>query len=181
MTRKLANARPSRRGRSSTRRFSGREPGNYNQRTERGFATHDDALAWWLAQKNNQHRPVAKAEVIKAAPLTLAQFSKRWLASIANTITPGAHATYGMHVEHWIVPSLGDALLVDLEREPERIEAAQAKWLTAPRRDGRKGCVSPGYVRSVRTTLQTILNRAKKLRLIVVNPCEFVGSGARAA
>jgi integrase len=152
----------------------GREPGDYRQAVERGFATEDDARRWWLTQKQNQHRPVRKVEVIKAAPLTLAQFSGRWLTSISNTITAGARNTYAMHVNHWIVPELGDMLLVDLERQPELIEQAQAKWLSAPRHDGRKGCVTPGYVKSVRNTLTTILNRAKKLRLISVNPTEFV-------
>ena len=36
-----------------------------------------------------------------------------------------------------------------------------------------RGVVTPGFVRSIRT-LNTVLNRAKKLRLITVNPCEFV-------
>jgi len=34
--------------------------------------------------------------------------------------------------------------------------------------------VTPGFVKSVRSTLNTALNRAKKFRLLSVNPCEFV-------
>jgi site-specific recombinase XerC len=34
--------------------------------------------------------------------------------------------------------------------------------------------VTPGFVKSMRSTLNTALNRARKLRLISVNPCEFV-------
>lgn len=149
-------------------------PGDYRTTRERGFASEDDAITWWMLQKQNRHRPVRKAEAIKAAPWTLADFSRRWLTSIANTITAGARTTYTMHVEHWIIPALGDVLLPDLERQPELIEQAQAKWITAPRRDGREGCVTRGYVKSIRNTLTTILNRAKKLRLIAVNPTEFV-------
>ncbi|MGA7248963.1 MAG: site-specific integrase [Candidatus Cybelea sp.] len=149
-------------------------PGDYRTKRERGFATRDAAITWWMLQKQNQHRPVRKAEAVKAAPLTLTEFSKRWLASIASTVTTGARSTYIKHVEHWIVPSLGDVLLPDLERQPELIEAAQARWLTAPRRDHRKGCVTPGYVKSIRNTLTTILNRAKRLRLISINPTEVV-------
>ena len=149
-------------------------PGDYRTKRERGFATRDAAITWWMLQKQNQHRPVRKAEAVKAAPLTLTEFSKRWLASIASTVTTGARSTYIKHVEHWIVPSLGDVLLPDLERQPELIELAQARWLTAPRRDHRKGCVTPGYVKSIRNTLTTILNRAKRLRLISINPTEVV-------
>ena len=77
-------------------------------------------------------------------------------------------------VRLWIRPSLGDVLLCDLERSPEIIEQAQASWLTDERKDGRKGTVTPGFVKSVRSTLNTALNKAKKKRLITVNPCEFV-------
>jgi integrase len=149
-------------------------PGDYRTKRERGFESFDDALTWWQLQKQNQHRPVRKFEAIKAAPLTLAEFSRRWLASIANSVTAGARATYAKHVEHWIVPALGDELLPDLERQPELIEHAQTTWLAAPRRDNREGCLTPGYVKSIRNTLTTMLNRAKKLKLISTNPTELV-------
>jgi integrase len=149
-------------------------PGDYRSKRERGFVTEDDAIAWWLLQKANRHRPVRKDEAIKAAPLALREFADRWLGSISNTVTAGALATYEKHVRCWIKPALGDVLLCDLEAEPQLIERAQTAWLTFPRQDGRKGSVTPRYVRSVRNTLTTILNRAKRLRLISVNPTEFV-------
>ncbi len=150
------------------------QAGDYRTKRERGFRTEDDAIAWWLLQKANRNRPVRKDEAIKAQPLTLSEFAASWLKSITNTVTSGALATYEKHVRCWIKPALGDVLLCDLEREPQLIERAQTAWLTLPRRDGRKGSVTPRYVRSVRNTLTTILNRAKRLRLISVNPTEFV-------
>jgi len=150
------------------------EAGDYRCKRERGFQTEDDAIAWWVLQKSNRHRPVRKDEAIKAAPLTLGQFADRWLKSLSNTVTVGALATYEKHVRCWIKPTLGEVLLCDLEQDPQMIEQAQTAWLTRPRRDNREGNVTPRYVRSVRNTLTTILNRAKRLRLINVNPTEFV-------
>jgi integrase len=151
-----------------------RKPGERGQGAERGFASEADAIAWWVLQKQNQHRPVAKAEAVKEAPITLDAFLDRWLKGCATTMSTGALATCEKHARLWIRPSLGHVLLCDLERSPEIIEQAQASWLTDERKDGRKGTVTPGFVKSVRSTLNTALNRAKKLRLIAVNPCEFV-------
>lgn len=159
-----------------TVRYDAASAGHRKQRKVGGFKTYDDAALWWLEQKNNPHRDVPVAEVIKPAPLTLRAFGARWLASMKDTVTSGALATYEKHVRCWLEPSLGDVLLVDLERQPELIEQAQTAWLTQRRRDGRKGCVTPGYVKSVRNTLTTILNRAKRLKLIAVNPTEFVNT-----
>lgn len=150
------------------------QPGDYRSKRERGFRTEDDAIAWWLLQKANQHRPVRRDEAIKGRPLALGEFADRWLGSISNSVTSGTLATYEKHVRCWIKPALGDVLLCDLEHEPQLIERAQTAWLTLPRKDGRRGSVTPRYVRSVRNTLTTILNRAKRLRLISVNPTEFV-------
>jgi integrase len=151
-----------------------RQRGDYRAKRERGFASEDDAIAWWILQKQNRHRPVAKAEAVKAAPLTLDAFLDRWLKSSATTLSAAALATCEKHARLWIRPSLGHVLLPDLERSPDLIEQAQASWLTSPRKDGRKGVVTPGFVKSIRSTLNTALNRAKKLRLVTANPCEFV-------
>lgn len=151
-----------------------RKPGERGQSAERGFATEADAIAWWVLQKQNQHRPVAKAEAVKDPPMTLDAFLDRWLKACATTMSAGALATCEKHTRLWIRPSLGQVLLCDLERSPALIEQAQAEWLTQSRKDGRKGVVTPGFVKSLRSTLNTVLNRAKKLRLIVANPCEFV-------
>jgi integrase len=151
-----------------------RKPGERRQTAERGFVSEADAIAWWAAQKANPQRPVAKVEVIKEAPITVGAFLEKWLRASANTMSTGALATCEKHVRLWIRPSLGDVLLCDLERLPEIIEQAQASWLTDERKDGRKGTVTPGFVKSVRSTLNTALNKAKKKRLITVNPCGFV-------
>ncbi len=42
------------------------------------------------------------------------------------------------------------------------------------RKDGRNGCLSARFTKSIWSTLRTALNRAKRLRLITTNPCDFV-------
>lgn len=148
-----------------------REPGEYRSKRERGFATRDDAIAWWLEQKKNPQRPVSKAEVIREAPLTLAAFLERWLKTIRASIGAGALRQYESHVREHIVPSLGHLLLIDLERNPQAIEEAMASWT---RKDGRGGDLSPGFVKKVWSTLRAALNKATRLRHIANNPCEFV-------
>jgi hypothetical protein len=136
-----------------------RKPGDYRKGVERGFASEADAIAWWVVQKQNQHRPVAKAEAVKEAPITLDAFLDRWLKGCATTMSAGALATCEKHARLWIRPSIGQVLLCELERSPTLIEQAQAAWLTQPRKDKRAGVVTPGFVKSVRSTLNTVLNR----------------------
>jgi integrase len=148
-----------------------RKPGDYRQGVERGFASESDAIAWWVLQKQNQHRPIAKAEAVKEAPVTLGEFLDRWLKASKSALSPGAFRQYESHVREHLRPSLGSKLLLDLERSPERIEEAMAAW---NRKDGRSGRLSARFTKSVWSTLRTALNKAKRLRLITTNPCDFV-------
>ena len=45
---------------------------------------------------------------------------------------------------------------------------------TWDRKDGRDGSLSARFTKSVWSTLRTALNKAKRLRIIATNPCEFV-------
>jgi integrase len=146
-------------------------PGDYRSVRERGFATRDDATAWWLEQKKNGGRHVAKAEVVKEAPITVGEFLERWLKTIRNSIGSGALHQYESHAREHLIPSLGHLLLLDLERGPQVVEEAMAAW---KRKDGREGDLSPLFVKKVWSTLRTACNKAKKLRLITSNPCDFI-------
>lgn len=146
-------------------------PGDYRSERERGFATRDDAIAWWLEQKKNRHRRVAKAEVVKEAPITVGDFLERWLKTIRSSIGAGALHQYESHAREHLIPSFGHLLLAELDRSPQVIEEAMSSW---KRKDGRKGDLSPLFVKKVWSTLRTACNKAKKLRLITSNPCDFV-------
>jgi integrase len=147
------------------------QAGDYRTKRERGFRTENDAIEWWLLQKANRHRPVRKDEAVKEAPVTLGEFLDRWLKAIKSSIGAGAFHQYESHVREHLKPSLGDVLLLDLERNPQTIEDAMASWT---RKDGRKGDLSPLFIKKVWSTLRTGCNRARKLRIITTNPCDFV-------
>jgi integrase len=146
-------------------------PGDYRTKRERGFATKDDAIAWWLEQKKNRHRTVAKAEVIKEPPPTVAAFLERWLKTIRPSIGSGTLHQYESHAHEHLIPSLGENLLVDLERNPLLIEEAMTTW---KRKDGRPGELSPLFVKKVWSTLRTACNKARKLGIITRNPCDSI-------
>jgi integrase len=148
-----------------------RKPGDYRKGVERGFATKDDAIAWWVLRKANPQRPVAKAEAIKEAPLTVREFLERWLNATRASVGAGALRQYESHVREHLVPSLGHHLLADLERNPMIIQDAMASW---KRKDGRDGDLSSGFVKKVWSTLRTALNKARRLRHISSNPCDSV-------
>lgn len=148
-----------------------RVPGDYRTKRERGFRSYENALDWWLKQKQNPHRAVAKAEVVTEAPLTLGAFLEGWLKRVRRSIGAGAFRQYESHVREHIAPSLGHVLLLELEGNAELIEEAMASW---KRSDGRIGKLSPGFVKKVWATLRTALNDAKRKRKIASNPCECV-------
>jgi len=148
-----------------------RDPGDYSQAIERGFKTENDAIAWWITRKQNPHRPVRKAEVIKPAPPTVAEFLESWLKMIRHSVGSGTFHQYESHVREHLIPSLGDHLLVDVERDPQVIEEAMASW---KRTDGRPGDLSPLFVKKVWSTLRTACNKARKRHLIATNPCDSV-------
>ena len=149
----------------------GRAKGDYHQCAERGFLSESDALAWWTHQKQNPDRDVPKAEVIKPALSTVADFLEQWLKSSRRALSAGAFRQYESHVREHIIPSLGTRLLVELEREPALIEEAMASW---KRRDGRPGDLSPLFVKKVWSTLRTACNKARKLKKLASNPCDCV-------
>lgn len=146
-------------------------PGDHRAKRERGFSSYDEALAWFLEQKANPQRHVAKAEVIKEPPLSLDEFLVRWLKTKRGSIGAGAYRQYETHVRKHLVPSLGYRLLGELERDPQIIEEAMASWT---RKDGRTGDLSPLFIKKVWSTLRTALNKAKKLRHIATNPCILI-------
>lgn len=153
-----------------TVRYDAASAGPRKQRKLGGFVTYDDAALWWLAQKNNPHRDVPVAEVIKPAPITFRAFAEQWLRGVKSAVSAGTFRQYESHVREHLLPSFGDLPLVDLERRPNLIEEAMASW---KRKDGRAGGLSARFTKSVWSTLRTALDRAKRLRLISTNPCEF--------
>ena len=102
-----------------------RKPGERRQRAERGFASEADAIAWWVLQKQNQHRPVAKAEAVKEAPITLEEFLDRWLKTSKGALSAGAYRQYESHVRKHLRPSLGSAFSLIWSA---RLSGSRKRW-----------------------------------------------------
>lgn len=106
--------------------------------------------------------------------MTVQQYLEKWLGSAADTVSPSALHAYRNHVEKHIIPALGSVRLTELR--PQHIERAKARWAsTAPKRRKLKGLIlSSRTVHHVFCTLHVALNRAKRQRLITLNPCGLV-------
>lgn len=103
---------------------------------------------------------------------TLGQYLEHWLDMIAHDVTARTLQAYRGHVELHIVSTIGNVKLGDLR--PAHIDAAKRAWITGERKDKKAGSLSPHTVKHVFSTLFTALNKAKRQRIIAVNPCESV-------
>jgi len=140
------------------------------QKSKSGFPTRKKAEAWFNQKADELTRGIIAVD----EKTTLAQFLKSWLQASSSGVSPAALHSYENHVTLHIEPLLGALRLRDLR--PQHIEGAIDKWLSQPRKDGRPGTLSRRTVRHIYATLNVALNKAKRQRLIHVNPCELVDS-----
>jgi integrase len=148
-----------------------REPGEpRRQKLKSGFHTRKEADAWLTQKAEELRQGVAPVDDRQ----TVQQYLEQWLESMADTVSPSARHAYKNHVEKHIIPALGSVRLTELR--PHHIERAKAFWASsAPkRRKLAEGRLSTRTVRHIFSTLRVALNRAKRRRLITINPCELV-------
>ncbi len=105
---------------------------------------------------------------------TVAQYFEQWLKSIERDVTGRTLGTYRQHVDMHIVPAIGSVRLGALK--PAHIDAAKAAWHSGARKDHRSdvATLSGRTVKAIFSTLFTALNKAKRQRIIMINPCESV-------
>jgi integrase len=148
-----------------------RRPGEpRQQKIKSGFETRKEASEWFTKRAEELRQGIAPTD----DRITVEQYLKQWLLSVADSISGSALHAYKNHVEAHIIPALGKIRLTELR--PEHLERAKVKWAAStPKR--RKKCVVPLSARTVRhiyETLNVALNRAKRQRRIIVNPCELL-------
>lgn len=139
------------------------------QKFKSGFATKDEAQAWL-----DDKRDLLRYGVVTVDPrMTVAQYLASWLTLLegpGSKVKAAALHAYRNHVDAHIVPAIGAIKLTNLH--VGHVEAAKSEW-SSKRRSGKKErTLSARTVRHIFTTLNT-LNRAKRQRLIAVNPCEL--------
>lgn len=103
----------------------------------------------------------------------VSDFLERWLTDYAQTrVTRKTFERYAQIVRQQLVPQLGHHKLSALR--PLHIAAAYTHWLTAGRRDKRKGGLSAQSVVHHHRVLSQALKMAVRWQLLVHNPVEGV-------
>jgi integrase len=103
--------------------------------------------------------------------MTVAQWLEAWLAECRHTVSPKTHQERASYVRLHLIPALGAIPLARLA--PADIQFYLTRALTAGRLNGRGG-LAPQTVLHHERVLHTALERARKLRLIAINPCDDV-------
>jgi integrase len=146
-----------------------RQPGEpRKQKIKSGFRTRKEASDWFTKKAEELRQGIAPTD----DRITVEQYLTQWLVSIADSISGSALHAYKNHVEKHIIPALGKVRLTELR--PEHLERAKVKWATSVPKRQKKGLLSARTVRHIYETLNVALNRAKRQRRIIVNPCELL-------
>jgi integrase len=103
--------------------------------------------------------------------LTVGEWLEQWLAECRHTISPKSWQERAGYIRLHIAPALGTIPLARLS--PAAIQRWLTAELTAGRLDGRGG-LAPQSVALYERALHAALERARRLRLIAVNPCDDV-------
>lgn len=150
-----------------------RNPGEpRSHKIKSGFRTRKEAGEWFTKKAEELRQGISAGDERQ----TVEQYLRQWLESVADSVTASALHAYRNHVEAHLIPALGAIRLTELRAQ--HIEAAKKRWASEPARRRKKQKVtvtlSARTVHHIYSTLRTALNRAKRQRLIAVNPCEFL-------
>lgn len=115
---------------------------------------------------------IDRGMVADAGHLTTGQWLEQWLAECRHTVSPKTWQERAAYVRLHLAPALGAIQLARLS--PAAIQAHYSRALTSGRLDGSGRGLSPQTVRHHDRVLHTALERARKLRLIAVNPVDDV-------
>jgi Phage integrase, N-terminal SAM-like domain/Arm DNA-binding domain len=141
------------------------------QKLKGGFRTRKEASEWFTKKAEELRQGIAPVDDRQ----TVEQYLKQWLLSVTDSISGSALHAYRNHVEAHIIPALGKVRLTELK--PEHLERAKVKWASSilkRREEGTILTLSTRTVRHIYETLNVALNRAKRQRRIIVNPCELL-------
>jgi integrase len=114
---------------------------------------------------------VDRGVAVDPGKMTTGQWLERWLAECRYTVAPKTWQERAAYVRLHLVPALGAIPLARLA--PADIQGYLTIALTSGRLDGRGG-LAPQTVLHHKQVLHTALARARKLRLIPVNPVDDV-------
>ena len=136
------------------------------QRRKSGFATRKEAEKWFDKKKDQLERGLTGID----DKTTVAKYLDHWLENAS--VGAGTRRMYESYARCFVVPAIGHIRLCDLK--PSHVEDAKRAWAGKKKGDEGERLVSSRAVRHAWSILATALNRAKKQRIIVFNPCEYV-------
>jgi integrase len=140
-------------------------PGEPRRQRRKSFATRKDAEKWFDKRKQQLEQRLTGID----EKTTLADYLANWLAR--KEVSMAAYHQYETYIRRFIVPVLGRIRLRYLNSS--HLEEAKQIWAATPKSNG-KGTIAPRTVRHIWTTLSAALNRAKKNRILLSNPCHDV-------
>jgi integrase len=114
---------------------------------------------------------VDRGTIADAGKMTTGQWLEQWLEECKHTVAPKTWQEREGYVRLHLLPALGQIPLTKLA--PVHIQAYLTTALTSGRVDGRGG-LSPQTVVHHERVLNAALYRARKLRLIAINPVDDV-------
>ena len=114
---------------------------------------------------------IDKGVIADAGNLTVGAWLEQWIEEARHTVSPNTHERYPEIVNKHLVPKLGAHQLGKLA--PVHIQNFYSDALKSGRLDGNGG-LSPQTVLHFHRLLDHAMKRARKLRLIAVNPAEDV-------
>jgi len=138
-----------------------------------GFETRRDAETWFKRKADELRQGVAPSDERQ----TVGAYLTEWLDALAgpgSKVRPAALHAYRNHVLRHIIPAIGSVRLSELN--VGHVERAKLRWASTGHGRSKKAGdnrISPRTVRHIYGTLNAALNRAKRQRLIAVNPCEL--------
>ena len=139
----------------------GRDANNERrQETKGGFPTKKDAV-----EQRRKRLGELRTRTGEAYGTTVAAYLEQWL-SWKRGLRDTTRVSYRGHLDHYLIPALGQYRLVDLERRPELIE----DWVSSLTIGMKGKPLAPASVRRVYSTLRSALNSAVKRRMLSHNP-----------
>ena len=136
------------------------------RKTQAGFHCRKDAEA---AMCKVMSAVEEQSYVVLSRTTVREYLLKEWLPAIRGTIRPTTFASYAMHVEGHIVPTLGSLPLSRLSAQA--INAFYARLLEDGRANGRGG-LSPASVRRIHATLHRAGKDAVRWSRLSLNPVD---------
>ncbi|HWL35371.1 MAG TPA: tyrosine-type recombinase/integrase [Frankiaceae bacterium] len=130
------------------------------QETKGGFPTKKDAV-----EQRRKRLGELRTRTGEAHGTTVAAYLEQWL-SWKRGLRDTTRVSYRGHLDHYLIPALGQYRLVDLERRPELIE----EWVSSLAVGMKGKPLAPASVRRIYSTLRSALNSAVKRRMLSHNP-----------